>query len=384
VSDLEVLRGSGWETQALLADAPLAEAGPALGSDPFAEPAGPDPLNLRLDALERAFRSARPRRAPPALTAVRSETAAAPAQSAPQVATRAPARRRGPVLPTLGEIELPEPQGLIDRFLGEDARRVLTAFSHLVEAEGPYDRFGFSPEVTRRAFPFFQALYRGWFRVKSEGHAHLPETGGAVLVSNHAGLLPFDAAMTVIDIALHSDPPRLTRAIVDRWAGTIPWINVFYARVGQVIGTRENFADLLDEGHLVLVYPEGVDGIRKTIAQRYRLQRFRVGFVEQALRSRVPIVPMAVIGSDDQAPVLYDLKPLARWLGLPVAPITPTFPWLGPLGLLPYPVGYRIVYGEPLRYCERFGPEGAEDARLVRYLANQVRRAVQLLVDKNR
>lgn len=380
MSEPDAAHARVWETQALLADPPpTAEEGPALGSDPFAEPAGPDPLALRLDALERAWRGARPRRAPaiPPLAAVRSEPQPAPRP-------RPPAKRRAPVLPTLGEIELPEPQGLLDRFLGEETRRVLAAFSHLVEAEGPYDRFGFSPEVMRRAFPFFQALYRGWFRVQSEGHAHLPESGPAVVVSNHAGLLPFDAAMTVIDIALHTDPPRLCRAIVDRWAGTLPWINVFYARCGQVIGTRENFADLLDEGQLVLVYPEGVDGIRKTIAQRYRLQPFRVGFVEQALRSRAPIVPMAVIGSDDQAPVLYDLKPLARLLGLPVAPITPTFPWLGPLGLLPYPVRYRVVYGEPLPYHERFGPEGAEDARLVRYLANQVRRAVQHLIDRKR
>jgi hypothetical protein len=93
---------------------------------------------------------------------------------------------------------------------------------------------------------------------------------------------------------------------------------------------------------------------------------------------------MAVVGSDDQTPILYDIKPIARRLGLPVAPITPTFPWFGPLGLLPYPVRYRIVYGEPLDYHERFGPEGADDARLVRYLANQVRRKVQLLLDRNR
>jgi 1-acyl-sn-glycerol-3-phosphate acyltransferase len=370
-----------WETDALLADSPAAEQGPALGSDPFAELPGPDPLAARLELLDRAWRGAQPRRPAqkPALEALKSEP-----QPAPALRARPPAKRRTPVVPTLGEIELPEPTGFVDRFLGEDARRVLAAFTHLVEAEGPYDRFGFSPEVTRRAFPFFQALYRGWFRVQSEGHANVPESGPAVLVSNHAGLLPFDAAMTVIDIALHSDPPRLARAIVDRWAGTLPWINVFYARCGQVIGTRENFSDLLDDGQLVLVYPEGVEGVRKTIAQRYRLQPFRVGFVEQALRSRAPIVPMAVVGSDDQAPVLYDVKPLARWLGLPVAPITPTFPWLGPLGLLPYPVRYRVVYGEPLHFHERFGPEGAEDARLVRYLANQVRRTVQRLIDRKR
>ena len=154
--------------------------------------------------------------------------------------------------------------------------------------------------------------------------------------------------MTLVDVLLHTDPPRLARAIVDRWAGELPFVNVFYARVGQVIGTRENFADLLDDDQLVLVFPEGIEGIRKTVTHRYRLQSFRVGFVEQALRAGAPIVPMAVIGSDDQTPILYDLKPLARALGLPVAPITPTFPWLGPLGLLPYPVRYKIVYGEPL------------------------------------
>jgi 1-acyl-sn-glycerol-3-phosphate acyltransferase len=171
---------------------------------------------------------------------------------------------------------------------------------------------------------------------------------------------------------------------VDRWAGGLPWINIFYARMGQVVGTRENFTNLLDDGQMVLVFPEGMAGIRKTITQRYRLQNFQVGFIEQALRSRAPIIPMAVIGSDDQAPILFDIKPLARWLRLPVAPITPTFPWLGPLGLLPYPVSYRIVYGEPLAFHERFGPEGADDARLVRYLANQVRRSIQLLIDRRR
>jgi 1-acyl-sn-glycerol-3-phosphate acyltransferase len=294
------------------------------------------------------------------------------------------ARRRRARTPALAEVELPETRGWLDRLIGEDERKRLAALAHLVDGELPFDRFGFSPETVRRAFPFFHALYRAWFRVRSEGHEHLPKEGAAVLAANHGGLLPFDGAMGIIDVLLHTDPPRLARSMIDRWAGTLPWINVFYARCGQVIGTRENFADLLDDGQLVLVYPEGVEGIRKTIAQRYRLQSFRIGFVEQALRSRAPIVPMAVIGSDDQAPILYDLKPLARWLGLPAAPITPTFPWLGPLGLLPYPVRYKIVYGEPLRFHERFGPEGAEDARLVRYLANQVRRTVQQLIDRSR
>jgi 1-acyl-sn-glycerol-3-phosphate acyltransferase len=387
VSDVELPPVPDLETRALLADPPPATLeGPLLASDPFAEPDGPDPLRTRLELLERSFSArARAPRARKVAAVPAREIAVAVDAAAPVPLAREPRPRprRTTVLPTLGEIELPEPQGL-DRFLGEDVRRVLASLSHLVEGEGPYDRFGFSPEVIRRAFPIFHALYKGWFRVESEGHAHVPETGPALLVSNHAGLLPFDAAMTIIDLAMKSDPPRLARAIVDRWAGTLPWVNVFYSRVGQVIGTRENFNELLDDGQLVLVYPEGVEGIRKTVAQRYRLQSFRVGFVEHALRWRAPIVPMAVIGSDDQTPVLFDVKPLARLLGLPAVPITPTFPWLGPLGLLPYPVRYRIVYGEPLNFHQRFGPEGADDARLVRYLANQVRRAVQQLIDRNR
>ena len=360
----------------------LPASGSALGRDPFDDIVDPDPFKKRLDQVE--------------ARAARAQNAGAGREPAP---ARAPdperkqqrgdniarlSRRRWSTTPSLAEIELGEPQGLADRLLNDRLRRVVAALAHLVEGEAPYDRFGFSPDAIKKAFPVFHALYRVYFRVRSEGHENIPTEGPVVLAANHGGLLPFDAAMGIVDITLNTDPPRLVRSIVDRWAGGLPWINIFYARAGQVVGTRENIANLLDDGQLVLVFPEGVEGIRKTIAHRYRLQQFRVGFIENALRTRSPIVPTAFIGSDDQAPILFDIRPLARRLGLPALPITPTFPWLGPLGLLPYPVSYRIVYGEPLRYHERFGPEGADDSRLVRYLANQVRRAVQLLIDRNR
>ena len=352
-----------------------AAGGSALGRDPFAESLSLDPFLERLEGRGGALAARAPALRPAPAPAPRLE---------PQPSPAALRRRRRSSTPGLAEIEVPDDTSWPERLLGEEERRRLAALTHLVEGETPYDRFGFSPRTFRLGFPFFYAIYRLYFRVRSEGHENLPQEGAAILTGNHGGLLPFDAAMAVVDVLLHSDPPRLLRAIVDRWAGQLPWINVFYARVGQVIGTRENFAELLDDGQMVLVFPEGTEGIRKTVTQRYRLQRFRVGFIEQALRARAPIVPVAFIGSDDQAPILYDVKPLARRLGLPVAPITPTFPWLGPLGLLPYPVRYRIVYGEPLHFHERFGPEGAEDARLVRYLANQVRLVVQKLVDKSR
>lgn len=352
----------------------------ALGRDPFEAQPTHDPFVGRLEEiealLERAQESLLPPRPAPDLAKQAPET---PAALRPR-----PVRPRWVSTPRLGDVELVREAGLVERLLSEPDRRRLAALEHLAPGDVPYDRFGFSPEVVRTAFPAFLALYRYYFRVESRGHDRIPSEGPAILAANHAGVLPFDGAMAVIDVLLHTDPPRLPRAVVDRWAGSLPFFNVFFARVGQVIGTRENFADLLDDGQCLLVFPEGMDGVRKRITQRYRLQEFHTGFVEEALRARAPIVPMAILGSDDQMPVLFDLEPIARRLGLPMLPITPTFPWLGPLGLLPYPVRYRIVYGEPLTFHERFDPDAANDVRLVRHLTQQVRRTVQQLMDRGR
>lgn len=327
-----------------------------------------------------------PRREPRKTRVIATE----PAEPAPPAATPLRARRSvprrapRPRAPLLADVPVPEPKGLLDRLLPDEARQRLAALEQLVPPGPGYDAFGLSATALRQAFPYFYALYRGYFRVESVGHENLPSEGPVVLAANHGGLLPFDGAMGVLDIAMNTDPPRLARTIVDRWAGTLPFVNVFFARAGQVVGTRENFTALLDHGHPVLVFPEGVEGIRKPIAQRYRLQKFHTGFVVEALRAKAPVVPMAILGSDDQAPILYDVKPLARWLGIPAAPITPTFPLFGPLGLLPYPVRYRIVYGKPLGFLNRYGPEAASDPHLVRFLAHQVRRSIQILIDRNR
>jgi 1-acyl-sn-glycerol-3-phosphate acyltransferase len=343
----------------------------ALGANPFLAPpaAESDALDAWLGALDRL---------------AASEPSRPPAQ---RLAPPPKSRDDGPASDALDveaeadDASAPAAASAMLRLLDRETRARLEAFLDTLHG---WDPFGLSGAAVARTFPIFHALYRHYFRVRSEGHANVPRTGAVVLASNHAGLLPFDGAMTAVDLLLHTEPPRLVRSIVERWAGTLPFVNVFYARVGQVIGTHENFARLLDDGAAVLVFPEGIAGVRKPVTQRYRVQHFHVGFVEHALRAEAPIVPMAVIGSDDQTPILYDVKPLARLLGLPVAPITPTFPWLGPLGLLPYPVRYRIVYGEPLRFHERFGPDAAAEPGVVRALANQVRKAVQHLIDKHR
>lgn len=335
-------------------------AQPLLRRDPFSAPSAPDPFLSRLDDAPSDAAAAAPderRNAPPKPR---------PRRTPDDAEAAAGARFRG-----------------MERLLGNDVRRRVGALGRRVHETGG-DAWGLDPDAVKSALPFFLALYRGWFRVESRGHEHVPGEGVAVLAANHAGLLPFDGAMTAVDLFLHTEPPRLVRAVVDRWAGGLPLVGEYLARLGQVVGTRENLSGLLRAQQLVLVFPEGIDGIRKPVTQRYRLQHFHHGFVEEALRAGAPIVPTAILGSENQAPILFDVKPLARLLRLPAAPITPTFPWLGPLGLLPYPVSYRIVYGEPLAFCERYGPEDAKDARLVRRLTQQVRRTVQHLVDRER
>jgi 1-acyl-sn-glycerol-3-phosphate acyltransferase len=317
------LRLDGVEPIALSGDEPR-----ALGRDPFAEDETADPLLEALSFLP----PPRPRPLPPP-----------------------PA---------------PRARNAIERWMGDDVLRRLEAL------EAAADDEGLSRTALRRALPPCLALYRSWFRVSSEGHEHLPASGPAILVANHAGLLPFDAAMVTLDVLLRSEPPRLPRAIFDRFVGKLPPVRRFFEAVGAVMASREGLASLLHDRRLALVFPEGIDGIVKPVTERYRLQAFHTGFVRQALAARAPVIPVAVVGSEDQAPILFDVKPLARRLGLPVAPITPTFPWLGPLGLLPLPVRYRIVYGPPLDLAARHEP--ADE------IARRVRREVQHLLDRSR
>jgi 1-acyl-sn-glycerol-3-phosphate acyltransferase len=294
-----------------------------------------------------------------------------------------PARPADPTPPRVSEISdgALASRG-IARWLGDAERRRLAALR--AAQVGRDDPFGLDVSAVERALPVMLALYRYWFRVQSEGHEHLPRRGGAILVANHGGLLPFDGAMAALDALLHTDPPRLLRPLVARFVRDLPLLRDFYAGIGPVIGTRDNFRQLLERRELVLVFPEGVDAICKTVPDRYRLQHFHPGFVEEAVRLRVPVIPVAIIGPDDQAPILYDVKTIARWLRLPAFPITPTFPWLGPLGLLPYPVRYRIVYGEPLALYEQAPREAASDRVRMNEMAARVRQTVQHLVDRHR
>ncbi len=270
---------------------------------------------------------------------------------------------------------------LVKLLLGEDEVRWLDRIQVRDLGFG-YDLFGFEKETAALAFVFFRWVYKYWFRVESEGHQHIPRVGRCILAANHGGMLPWDASMACVDTIVRLHPPRMLRAIVDAFVSDIPFVNVFFARIGQVIGARPNFRELLRNEELAIVFPEGTPAIGKSVRERYRLRPFRVGFVELALSYQTPIVPVAFVGPDDQAPILFRLDALARPLGLPFLPITPTFPWLGPAGLLPYPVKYRIRYGEPFHFYREHPPEAARNPRIVEELAETVRVRVQEMVNE--
>ncbi|HMU26276.1 MAG TPA: lysophospholipid acyltransferase family protein [Solirubrobacterales bacterium] len=240
------------------------------------------------------------------------------------------------------------------------------------------DAWGFDEEFTEAVFPLFEFLYSTWWRVQVEGAANVPGHGRALLVANHSGaIFPFDGAMIATAIQKEHPLPRWVKAMVLNWAFDLPFVSYILRRLGGVAANPANLGRLLEEDQPVMVFPEGQKGFGKSFADRYRLQRFgRGGFVEVALETGSPIVPVAVVGAEEIYPKLGESKPLARAIGSPYVPVTPTFPWLGPLGLLPLPSRWRIEFLEPID-LSGYGPGSSEDRSLVFDLSEQVREQIQ-------
>ncbi len=245
-----------------------------------------------------------------------------------------------------------------------------------------YDSFGLELESVMLAYGMGQFLYKYWFRVDSDGIEHVPDAGPVLLTANHSGGLPIDGFMIAVDLLKKLDTPRVMRSVLYNSAGYIPFVNTFFDRCGQVTGARRNIEELLKQGDLVAVFPEGARGPWKGFRDRYKVRPFHVGFVELSLRFQIPIVPTVVIGAEEQYPFLTNLKPLAGTLGLSYFPVTPFFPLLGPLGILPLPTKYHIYYDEPFHFYRDHPPETVHDPRKVRELADQVQGRVERLIEE--
>lgn len=239
------------------------------------------------------------------------------------------------------------------------------------------DEWGFDEEFADALLPFLDFLYDHWWRVETVGARRVPGHGRAMLVSNHAGILPWDATMIAVGLLREHPLPRYPRFLVLDWAFTLPYVSVAIRKLGGVVATPYNALRLLEQEQLLAVFPEGVRGAGKPFRERYRLQRFgRGGFVEIALRAGAPIVPVAVVGSEEIYPKLGEAPALARLFGAPYFPLTPTFPWLGLLGTVPLPSRWRIEFCEPIETAH-LGPEAAEDRSFVFELSEQIRDTIQ-------
>ena len=245
---------------------------------------------------------------------------------------------------------------------------------HYRDAGHGFDVFGLSPGYVEFGVGLTRWPYDTWFRVLSEGHEHIPKTGAAILAANHSGNLPFDGMMLWADVVRNTDPPRVVRGIGDHFVPALPFVGTLFARAGMVGGSRGNVRALLESGELLMIFPEGTPGIIKPFEQRYQLRKFRLGHAELAIRNRAPIVPVGIVGAEEQMPALFSSKHLGALFGLESLPI--------PVTPLPLPVRYRIYYGEPIDVATRFTPEDADDPVILEGVAAEVQAAVQSLLER--
>lgn len=232
-----------------------------------------------------------------------------------------------------------------------------------------YDEFGLSPRAVARVAAVLQPFYERYFRVDSAGAESIPASGGAIIVANHAGVLPVDALMLWMDVLRHSD--RVLRPVADRFVPRLPFFGELFARAGVVGGALGNVRRLLEAGEVLGIWPEGVTGVAKPFSRRYQLQAWRVGHAELAMRHRVPVIPVAIIGSEESWPLVARLRRL-HVFGAPYLPI--------PMSPVPLPVRYHIRYGDPLLLHEHQPAGAADDPCAVIEAADRTRQAVEELI----
>ena len=283
-------------------------------------------------------------------------------------------------LPVLGENG--GGTGLLSRFVPAPVRAMLDEIDERT-ARIPtrlnrygYDPFGFDPHAIRGSMLVMGAIYRHYLRVETRGIERVPD-GRVLLIANHAGnTFAWDGAMLASAMFFEGEPPRIVRGMAEYFLPTIPFFNVAMQRMGSVVGRPENCVRLLQQGEAIMVFPEGERGFVKTYRQRYELQRFGLGFLRLALETDTPIVPIGIVGAEEQSPGLANFRPLGRLFGSPAFPITLTFPFLGLAGFLPLPVKFHIHFGHPLR----FEGDPNEDDAAIEERVDEVKDAIRRLI----
>jgi 1-acyl-sn-glycerol-3-phosphate acyltransferase len=249
---------------------------------------------------------------------------------------------------------------------------------HRLTGDYRVDEFGFDPHFNDALVrPVLRFFFKSWFRVEVSGVENLPETGAALVVANHAGVLPFDGLMASVAVHDEHSAHRDLRLLAADMVFDLPMVGEAARKAGHTMACSADAHRLLASGELTAVFPEGYKGLGKRFKDRYKLQRFgRGGFVAAALRTKAPIVPCSIVGSEEIYPMLADIRLLARLFGLPYFPITPLFPLAGPAGLVPMPSKWHIAFGEPIPTAH-YGGADADDPMVTFELTDQVRETIQ-------
>ncbi|HUU03123.1 MAG TPA: lysophospholipid acyltransferase family protein [Myxococcota bacterium] len=367
-----------------------------LGRDPFSRPASPSPGKGTRTRPARKKRRRRPEKK------ARADRKAAPARVQKPLVSETPEPRepkskkpesREPESREIDRIELLETaaaaEGSFDNILHSSTRFVRPSFygkklghAYMRHHAEEVDPFGFDPVYWNRVSPFLEFLFDKYWRVKLQGIENIPAQGRVLLVANHSGTLPYDGAMLKVAIEEHHPSGRPVRFLVEDFVFHFPFLGAFMNRIGGVRACQDNARRLLENEQLVAVFPEGIKGIGKLYRNRYKLQRFgRGGFLKLALRTRSPIVPVSIVGAEEIHPMLARMGFLARPLGLPYLPVTPTFPWLGPLGAVPLPSKWLISFGKPVNF-DKYSAADSDDPLIVMELAEKIRATIQRMTDK--
>ncbi|MEV4976600.1 lysophospholipid acyltransferase family protein [Streptomyces scopuliridis] len=298
----------------------------------------------------------------------------APKRSQGPGAGPVPVRDTAPLAPVPEPEPEPAPEGGWERRLAGG----LAFLRRRVTGDYDIDEFGYDQELTDQVLmSLIRPLYENYFRVEVKGIENIPSDGGALVVANHSGTLPLDGLMMQVAVRDNHPADRHLRLLAADLVFMLPVVNELARKAGHTLACAEDAETLLQRGEVVGVMPEGFKGLGKPFGDRYRLQRFgRGGFVSTALRAGVPIVPCSIVGAEEIYPMVGNSRTLARLLGVPYFPITPTFPWLGPLGLVPLPTKWTIQFGVPIP-TDGYPPEAAEDPMLMFNLTDQVREQIQ-------
>jgi 1-acyl-sn-glycerol-3-phosphate acyltransferase len=259
----------------------------------------------------------------------------------------------------------------ITRALGKPAILDRVDRLHFADTGHGFDTFGLSPDFVGMGDAIAAPLYDKYFRVLSHGAENIPSTGPGIVAANHSGTLPFDGMMLWVDVLRNSNPPRIARGVADYFVPSLPIIGTLFARCGVVGGSRGNARALLEAGELLLIFPEGTPGISKPFSERYKVQEWRMGHCELAIRHRAPVIPVGIVGAEEQMPQIATIPGPGP---IPYLPI--------PATLVPLPVRYHIHYGEPVRLDTDYDPSDADDPDKVREAALKVKERVQALLDK--